>query len=810
VRYEHRDEVVFERLSSPPTASTDETVNVGMVLRSQREVSGKILVYHNDQLVDFGDGAGSGFPVVLNPGPNRFTRSIPLRAAGAHRFRAVFQADDPALDAITANNEGRSFTVVSGQGRILILTQGGGEDTQDNMESADTLRRALAREKLVADVRVVGSIPIDDQALMQYSLIILSNVPAGDFSDRDRQALAVYVRDLGGGLVMVGGDDSFGAGGWMSTPVEEVMPVSFDVKAKKQIPKGALVLVMHACEIPQGNYIGERAAVAAVKTLSSRDLIGVLSYQWRGANSGYWDVPLQDVGDKSRMINLVKKMAQGDAPDLDPMMRQGVKALIARNDAAAKHMIVISDFDPAPPRQDLINDMKKYKISCSTIAIGYGGHNIDEPKAKWIARSTGGKFYSTKDFSKIPQIFIKESRIVRRSLINEIPFTPRVSNASSTLIAGMTGEGFPKLGGYVLSTPKPLATMALARKSTDGLDPVLSHWQVGLGKAVAFTSGMWSRWGADWSRWPAFSKLWGQIARWASRQEASAAFDISTTVRGGKGKVRIDALDPDLQLSVTNIEAKLIGPDYDASSLQMTQVGPGQYEVEFDARDPGNYVVGLQYRTPAGDRKTFRSGLSVAFSPEFREMSANESLLAELAERSGGRVLDAAAAGKVFDRTSLRPAETRHAIWETLLRWMLLLFLLDVAVRRIAINPIEIGRKVRRRIAEMGGLRPAAESAAVLSTLKGTRERVRDDLPTPEKSQTGPTPSGGARYDVGIPDRAVTEQLSKALDGASELDAPVVARPSRKKPQASEADFTSRLLKAKRRARDDMKDDEGS
>src|SRR6185295_14124948 len=90
--------------------------------------------------------------------------------------------------------------------------------------------------------------------------------------------------DFGGGLIMIGGDQSFGAGGWIGSKIEEVMPVSFDIPAQRQMPKGALVLVIHSCEFANGNYWGEQCALKAMETLSSQDDIGVITYGFGGPN----------------------------------------------------------------------------------------------------------------------------------------------------------------------------------------------------------------------------------------------------------------------------------------------------------------------------------------------------------------------------------------------------------------------------------------------------------------------------------------------------------------------------------------------
>jgi uncharacterized membrane protein len=814
IQYEHANEIVFEQLKAPPTANAEETINLQMILRSQQPATGKILLWHNEQLVDLDEkGPGAGYPVSLNTGPNRYVIPVPLRVAGAHRFRAEFQPDNSPDDTVVDNNEGRAFTVVSGQGKILILTTEA--DLKEEAPSALLLKQALERERLVCDVEVAGENPIDQVRLLEYSLVIVSNVPAGDFRDEEKQAMAVYVRELGGGLAMIGGDESFGAGGWMGSAVEDVMPVSFEVKNTKQIPKGALCLVMHACEIPQGNYWGERVAVESVKTLSSRDLVGVLAWQWFGADKGYWVVPLQEVGNKTAVVQQIMKMSMGDLPDLDPLMRDGVNALIARKDAAAKHMIVISDFDPQAPRSDLIDTMKKNGITCSTVAIGYGGHWIDEGRARDIATSTGGKFYRTDDFSKLPQIFIKEATIVRRSLVSEQTFTPRVRDAFSPVIAGLTGEGIPDLGGMVLTTPKPLASVPLIRKAEDGDDPLLAHWQVGLGKTVAFTSGMWNRWGAAWVGWPRFSKLWAQVARWASRQSESAAFDVTTTIQGGKAKLQIDALDKNASaVNFMDMRGALVTPGQKSEPLRLTQTGPGRYEAEFDARDRGNYIVSLQYNMGQGRDAisgTLRTGISVAYSPEYSRLEPNLPLLDEVKARSNGRIIDGADTKAAFDRAGLQRAEARNSIWEDLVRLMLVLFLLDVAIRRIAINPIEVARKARKFLSEIArGRQPAAEAAAVLTTLKSARERVREEKlePAAEVPEAGTPPARAARYEAPASAAKAAEDLGRALGGATQQDAPVVARPTGKKPAVTEAEYTSRLLRAKRRAQEELKEDD--
>lgn len=811
MRYEHSHEVVFESLRAPPAANVDETVNLHAVLRSQQPVTGKVLLYQNEQLVDLnGPRPGAGHAVELQPGPNRCTLPLELRAAGVHRFRAEFVPDEPGSDTLPDNNEGRAFTVVAGQGRVLVLTTA--DDLEAAQPSARLLAGALEAEGLECEVEVAGTQPLDQVRLLEYSAVVLSNVPADDIRSEEQQTLAVYVRELGGGLIMLGGDRSFGAGGWLGSPVEEVMPVSFDIKHKKEFLKGALVLCMHACEVERGNYIGERCAIDSVKTLSSRDLVGVLAWQWQGSQRGHWVVPLQEVGNRTAIINAIKKMSMGDMPDLDAVMRPAVQALLARKDVGPKHMIVISDFDPQAPRDDLIEMMRKGGVTCSTVAIGYGGHAINETLADSIARSTGGRFYRTNDFSKLPQIFVKESREIRRSLVQEVAFNPRLVNPLSPVVPGLAGAALPELGGLVLTTPRPLADVPITRRTEEGEDdPVLAHWQVGLGRTVAFTSGQWNNWGVNWTPWEKFGKLWAQIVRWASRPLEDAPFEVTTSVHGGRATVRLDARTA--MTAAAEVGGTLVRPGNAAEPLRLAQTGPGRFEAEFDVRERGDYVLNLGYRLghgPDAASGSLRTGLSIAYSPEYSQMSANLPLLDELRGRTGGRLLGPQDAARVFERSGLPAAEARRSIWETLVWWVLVLFLVDVAIRRVALHPAELARRARQLLAEMAGRgRPAGEAAAVLSTLKGARDRVREQEQAARQQAAAEAarPAATARYEPPTPDARASEDLSRALGGASQQDAPVVARPTGRKPTQTEADYTARLLRAKRRARDDMRQD---
>ncbi|MBI4580418.1 MAG: VWA domain-containing protein, partial [Planctomycetes bacterium] len=672
-------------------------------------------------------------------------------------------------------------------------------------------------------------------------------------------------RDFGGGLIMIGGDESFGAGGWIGTPVEEVSPVSFEIKHKRQMPRGALAIIMHSCEAPDGNYWGEQVAIASIRTISSLDYIGIIAYSWT-RNGASWEVPLQIARDKEGIIAKLKQMEIGDMPDFDTAMRLAVRDLLALRDASQRHMIIISDGDPAPPSQQTLNTMQANKITCSTVGIGFGAHVYAQNMLP-IAQATGGRYYEVKNPRRLPQIFVKEARVVKRALIDNREFHPVLTTAFDELTPGLAGRAMPVLGGLVLTERKPDALVPIIRQGTDQgdrvEDPVLAHWNFEMGKMAVFTSGLWKRWGGDWATWGEFGKFWAQVVRWAMHERGAVNFDIVTRLDGDRGKVVIEALNKDASyLNFLQIRGRLLTPNLSGKELYLTQTGPGRYEADFEVSDHGNYLVSLQYSDPEHKAGSIRTGLSVPYSAEFRVLGTDFGLLEAAASKTKGRMLAMdPLKDQVFSR-DLPPAVARQPMWRWLVQWLLLpLFLLDVASRRLAstlatsiyveaavfvmalaalhrpggslmsivyalivaeavgwaIRWQYLGPTVAFFTASVRGLSRAGQrSARALSRLKDVREKVRQDLaapaqaPEPESPRTiplEPAAARGRKFDVGDAEAAkpvgdLTESLGGAQASGPETSRPVV--PSSAGPATG--GLADRLRRAKQRAQEQIKE----
>ena len=788
--YRHDREVVFKQLVVPPTARSGQTIPIRFVLSSTDPTAGTLTMKLNGSTVDLDPTSPEMFArVTLKPGTNVKTVSLPVGTRGVHRFECEFVPDRPGDDGLQQNNQAGAVTYVAGPGHVLVV----GDD-----QDISGLMSKLTSAKM--DVRPCSpeAFPQTLPEMISVDALVLVNCEVSTFSHLQQMLMCQYVRKLGGGLVMIGGDKSFGAGGWIGSPVAEILPVDPDPPQKKQMPRGALVLVMHACEMPQGNYWGKQVAIAAVKALSRSDLVGVIDYNWQGGAGQNWVYPLSPAGDKSRVTTAIRNMQMGDMPDFGAPMAAAQQAL-SKAQAGQKHMIIISDGDPAAPPVSLVKQMQKDRITCTTVSVfPHGGATL--PQFHSISKALNGRQYDVTDPSKLPEIFVKEAQIVRRSLIVEEPFQPRVTNSLSELVRGFGGS-LPQLDGYVLTGPRHgLTQLVLA---TEKGDPILAHAQMGLGRTVAFTSGAGTKWAGQWlGGWGGYARFWEQTIRWAGKSSQAADCDVFADVTGRDVTVTVDAVDESgAFVQFADLRGQVITPSLAAQELALTQVGPGRYRANFTAGGSGSYLVNLQYRRAGAEGGTgmVQTVVTVPYAPEFRDLTDNLSLLTEVARTTGGRILpaDAPAQANVFDRAGVRMPFTAMPLTRPLFLIWLGLFLLDVAVRRIVID-------FRALFARMFGWVPPllrrgrVQADQTVDQLRSRTRKVRKEMAA--RSAGG---EAGKRYQAGA-------DADTALPTTTVATAPKTQRtpaePAAKAEEAGEEPDThvSRLLKAKREARGRM------
>src|SRR5205814_9456334 len=99
---------------------------------------------------------------------------------------------------------------------------------------AHSLAAALPSQNIEVTVVEPAGIPSEPAGLQKYDGLVLSNVSSLKLTRAQMGYIRDYVRDYGGGLVMLGGEESFGLGGYYRTPVEEALPVTMEVKRSEE------------------------------------------------------------------------------------------------------------------------------------------------------------------------------------------------------------------------------------------------------------------------------------------------------------------------------------------------------------------------------------------------------------------------------------------------------------------------------------------------------------------------------------------------------------------------------------------------
>lgn len=604
-------------------------------------------------------------PIQLKSGATQdevFTRTPPLR--NTYKYRAVVEGFPN--DGLTANNDALALVDVRGRLRLLYL--------EGDPAEGGYLARAMEKEGVQLDLRKPGSLPSTLDEFAGYDAIILSDIPAHQIGDRAMTAMRDYVDKLGGGLVMLGGPNSFGVGGYHRTPIEEALPVRMKSPDEEEKQSAAVAVVIDR----SGSMAGEKlemaksASIATAEVLTRNDFIGVYAFD----SEAHVAAPMARITSLASVAAQIAAIAPGGGTNLQPAFVQAREAL-QRVKAKIKHVIILTDGQTAGSGYEgLASQCRTEGMTVSTVAIGEGSHVA---LLQAIAASGGGQAYTTTDASNITRIFTQDTLMHTGRMIREEPFEP-VMVERHPILAGWDKWDSPALLGYVKTLRKATVQVPLV---TDLGDPLLAHWRFGLGKVTAFTSDAKSRWASLWiSRWEGFGRFWSQVLRETARPPQGQNMDLSCVLEGENARISVDLLeDAGTRRNNARVEAEVFfvpadalgAPLKPAASLALAQTGSGLYEGVFRPDQPGAYLIRAQ-----SGAEMVSAGLVHNPSSEASLGTINENLLKEAVKLTGGSYL--------VDDTAPDLSTTRATqyieLWPPLIVALLFLFLVDTAIRR--------------------------------------------------------------------------------------------------------------------------------
>ncbi|GGI43392.1 VWA domain-containing protein [Paenibacillus marchantiophytorum] len=750
-----RRDAAIEAVRLPEKLYQAEAYTVEVVIRSTASAPAQLRVFEDNREM-------TAQSVQLNKGENRFAFQSLAKEPGFHRYRAEVYLEG---DEQSANNTHYGFSSVQGPPKVLIVegTAGISKNVEGALQSALIPYETIVPELLSNDfVTYTG-----------YQSILLNNVAATQIPQIKMEMIEQAVRDYSVGLVMLGGDNSYGLGGYFKTPIERALPVYMDLRGKREIPSLGIVLVMDKSGSMSGDKIklAQEAASRTVDLLREKDTLGVLGFD----GSPQWFVDPQKLTDKASVIQKINAIPADGGTEIYTAVEEAY-AKLSKIDAQRKHIILLTDGQSSTTQsyEALTEQMQKGQITMSTVAIGT---DADQALLSHLAELAKGRYYAAVDQTTIPAIFSREAVLISRTYVVNQPFVPAVTGGSDW--SSFLGQGLPVLNGYIATTSKEAAEVVLASSEPD---PILARWQYGSGRTVAWTSDATGAWSANWVTWPGFTHMLTSMIKWTFPQFEASPIELRTQLKGnelvlqatsGNQEWSGSAIQEELRVNVTD-------ESLNKQEVAFTSTAPGSYSAQLPVDKSGVYLSKIELLASSGEADAEKrvvgsstTGFVIPYSPEYRITDGQGLVkLQQLAELTGGRMLSLEHPEMAFAYAAA-PQKRLTPIRAYLLMAALALLLLDIAARRLSLPPGLWARAFSRRAAAPASPLPLAQTP--MARLRERKQLAEHKLQRTEAAAAKPRL---------IPEEPPTQ--AAAPTAAAEPAPP---------------DGMSRLLEAKRRGR---------
>ena len=592
--------------------------------------------------------------VTLRRGENSFAFDSTATGAGVSTVEAKVLLPG---DAVSANDGGAAYTVIAGEPSVLIAEgqSGAGTQLKSMLEAAGMKTRTLT----------AGMLPEKAADLLAYHAVALVNVDTQQMNDAQTAALDSAVKELGVGVAVFGGDQSYALGGYRGSALENMLPVTIDVRNRMDLPTTALVLVIDKSgSMLDGDYgvtrlvLAREAACSALEILDERDQAGVIAFD----DAAKWVVPLSPVTDVAAMQEQIATIRSGGGTAFYSPLMMAYDALKNAN-AHYCHVIFLTDGEAGDTGYlDVVRRMAEAGITVTTVAVGDGA---DYTGLTRMAEAGNGRMYAAGPFDSLPRIFTKETMMISGTYVQNRVFTPIVTDASMTDF-----PGFPQLGGYLAATEKPLATVCLC---SDRKDPVLVWWQYGSGRVACWTSDVQGGWSEAFLNWDRAAEFFAGMLSFIL-PDWNGAGELSMSER----RITWEAEVPEETAHAT---AAVIRPDGTRDIVTLERVSDTRLEGETDTSLAGAYAVRITAEDGKGNElATAEIGCVIGWTGEYDQRREDTGALEKLAAESGGSVCETPQKLLSFLDTEARK---RMDLSPILLGVAMLLFVFDVAQRRL-------------------------------------------------------------------------------------------------------------------------------
>ncbi len=468
-----------------------------------------------------------------------------------------------------------------------------------------------------------------------YMAIILNNAPITALPRQFEADLPAYVRH-GGGLIMVGGNKSFGLGGYIGSHVEDILPVRLVPPhvEKKRLNVAVQLVIDKSRSMAMEDRLefAKAASREVLASLKDDDYIGVIGFD----DSPFIALPLSIVGNvRSSAADRISRLFPTKKTNLFPALDEARRAL-SRIQAGRKHVIVLTDGklpDPGPYYFDLVKQMRVLGITASTVVVG---SDADDGFLAQLANVGGGSFYQTRDPQNLPKIFLSDVKVASdEQTLKENP-TIEVSNGPDGIVSTQL-RSFPFVKGFVETLPREPADTELLVSEEGKSFPLLASWAVEKGRVVAFTSDATGRWTAPWMRWESIHEFWSDVVESVipktGKARSNIDFDLRSWVEGSDNIVDLSLFQ---DVGDVPVSAAVTTPNGDVVPLSFSKISSGHYQARIPQPAPGTYKAKISLRDATLPEVAWEvSSETVGERPH---SEPHRALLEQIASLTGGKV----------------------------------------------------------------------------------------------------------------------------------------------------------------------------
>ncbi len=556
--------------TNTPDAFEGEKIRFSAEVITNSEIPAKIKLVHQAVVIQQVDA-------VLDPNKeNIFTFDVEMITPGATYWTIEVSAQD---DYFPINNQAGCTVNVGGKPRVLVL--------HEKTMQMRPLTRALNEQDFVVETRDNHGVPETLEELLVFDALILANISATDMKPAQMEMIKKYVTDFGGGLIMLGSNNSYGLGGYFKTPIEEVLPLTSRYEKEKEQPSVAMVLVIDKSGSMNGVPIdlARQAAKATVELLGKQDQIGVIGFD----SQPHIVSDLRSVMEAEYIKSSIDTIAASGGTNMYPPMTVAFQMLDTAN-AKIKHVIILTDGrSQQADFTGLASEMANAGITISTVALG----DSDRQLLASIAEIGQGRYYETTDPTTIPHIFTKETVETSRTAVKEDIFSI-VQTGDHPMLNGIDETELPVVLGYVMTRAKPATQLLYA---LDTGDPLFAVSRYGLGMGAAFTSDLTNRWSSQWLNWKKFGLFWSQVIRAVVRRDTVEGLYVNQTSGGDFWRIDLTQSDKAGRfVSGINWDAQISDENGNVTTIECTESGLGKYTLNVPVLDRKRYSLRLYNR----------------------------------------------------------------------------------------------------------------------------------------------------------------------------------------------------------------------